>query len=75
MARSFGQCGNAGTKRRVLLGHALGLKHGHETEVYGALPFGTDSMEYSVMTYRSYVGSDAQAVSASTWMRERMPLP
>lgn len=38
------------------LGHALGLKHGHTNESYGALPFDTDSMEYSVMTYRSYVG-------------------
>jgi serralysin len=38
------------------IGHALGLKHGHETGGYGALPFETDSMEYSVMTYKSYVG-------------------
>lgn len=49
------------------IGHALGLKHGHETNVYGALPFDTDSMEYSVMTYRSYVGSDAQFVYNETW--------
>lgn len=38
------------------LGHALGLKHGQDTSVYGALPSDTDSMEFSVMTYRSYVG-------------------
>jgi serralysin len=38
------------------IGHALGLKHGHEPGGYGALPFDTDSMEYSVMTYKSYVG-------------------
>ena len=44
------------------LGHSLGLKHGHEADVYGALPFNTNSMEYSVMTYKSYVGSDAQFV-------------
>jgi serralysin len=41
-------------------GHALGLKHGHEDLVgpYGtflALPTSHDSMEYSVMTYRSFV--------------------
>ena len=38
------------------LGHAFGLKHGHETDVYGALPADRDSLEFSVMTYRSYVG-------------------
>jgi serralysin len=38
------------------VGHALGLKHGHGADVYGALPFEADSMEYSVMTYRSFVG-------------------
>jgi serralysin len=38
-------------------GHALGLKHGHETDTYGALPANHDSLEYSVMTYRSYVGA------------------
>jgi serralysin len=38
------------------VGHALGLKHGQETGQYGPLPFETDSMEYSVMTYKSYVG-------------------
>ena len=40
------------------VGHALGLKHGHELGPFGALPFDTDSMEYSVMTYRSYVGQN-----------------
>ena len=46
-------------------GHALGLKHGHETSLatgiqgtgfFDALPTSHDSMEYSVMTYRSFVG-------------------
>ena len=37
-------------------GHALGLKHGQESGVYGAMTAAHDSMEYSVMTYRSYVG-------------------
>ncbi|WP_305072137.1 M10 family metallopeptidase [Microvirga puerhi] len=49
------------------LGHALGLKHGNETNVYGALPYAHDSMEYSVMTYRSYVGAAGQYVENETW--------
>ena len=49
------------------IGHALGLKHGHETWGFGALPFDTDSMEYSVMTYKSYVGSDAKYVYNESW--------
>ena len=39
------------------LGHSLGLKHGQETSVFGAMPSNLDSMEFSVMTYRSYVGA------------------
>ena len=46
------------------LGHALGLKHGHEANqkypgsniILPALPANHDSMEFSVMTYRSEVG-------------------
>ena len=39
------------------IGHALGLKHGHETEFgFPTLPSANDSLEYSVMTYRFYVG-------------------
>jgi serralysin len=38
------------------LGHALGLKHGHETSGPGAVPYELDSMEFTVMTYRSWVG-------------------
>ena len=42
------------------IGHALGLKHGQEgTQVNPAvLPYQHDSLEWSVMTYRSYVGAD-----------------
>jgi serralysin len=36
-------------------GHALGLKHGHEAP---AVQFDRDSVEYTVMTYRSYPGRD-----------------
>lgn len=39
------------------LGHALGLKHGHEASGFGALPADVLGMEYSIMPYRSYVGS------------------
>ncbi len=39
------------------IGHALGLKHGHETGGVSnvALTSARDSMEFSIMTYRSYV--------------------
>ncbi|WP_181150072.1 M10 family metallopeptidase, partial [Ensifer aridi] len=41
------------------LGHALGLKHGHEAEgAFDALPSQYDSIEYSIMTYRGYVGGN-----------------
>ncbi|SOE17220.1 serralysin [Hoeflea halophila] len=36
------------------VGHALGLQHTHEAYV---MPTDRDSMEYSLMTYRSYVGA------------------
>jgi Ca2+-binding RTX toxin-like protein len=48
-------------------GHALGLKHGHETP---ALSPDRDSMEYSVMTYRSYAGApvnDDSGYTNETW--------
>lgn len=35
-------------------GHALGLKHPHEST---AVSLGRDSLEYSVMSYRSYIGA------------------
>jgi serralysin len=41
------------------LGHALGLKHGHEAAgVFTVLPAQYDSIEYSIMTYRGYVGAN-----------------
>jgi serralysin len=49
------------------LGHALGLKHGHETGVYGALPADHDSLEFSVMTYRTFIGDDASGYNYETW--------
>jgi serralysin len=39
------------------IGHALGLKHGHEADGdFAALPARYDSLEYTIMTYRGYVG-------------------
>jgi hypothetical protein len=39
------------------IGHALGLKHGHEADGgFPALPASHNSVEYSVMTYAAYVG-------------------
>ena len=40
------------------IGHALGLEHGHEENGVSnvALNYYRDSMEFSIMTYRSYVG-------------------
>jgi serralysin len=40
------------------IGHSLGLKHPHEIEGgFGAMPRANDSLEYTVMSYRSYVGA------------------
>lgn len=41
------------------LGHTLGLKHGHQTGgiINSAVPTEMDSLEFTVMTYRSYVGA------------------
>ena len=36
------------------IGHALGLEHSHE---HIAMPQDRDSMEYTIMSYRSYVGA------------------
>ena len=38
-------------------GHTLGLKHGHETSPNGALARDFDNHQFSVMTYRTYIGS------------------
>ena len=40
------------------IGHAIGLKHGHESDfVHGVLPVAHNSTEWSVMTYMSYIGA------------------
>jgi Ca2+-binding RTX toxin-like protein len=52
-------------------GHALGLKHGQESGFdYGTgfnpLPLAHDSMEYSIMTYISFVGGSATGYTNET---------
>ncbi|SFM76747.1 beta strand repeat-containing protein [Shimia aestuarii] len=50
------------------IGHALGLSHGHSTYQLGvALPAAFDSMEYSIMTYRAYVGGPTTGYTNETW--------
>ncbi len=49
------------------LGHSLGLAHGHTGGAYGALPAAYDSLEYSIMTYRTYVGGPLSGYSYETW--------
>ena len=45
-------------------GHALGLKHPHEVKgSFGAMPLDHDSLEYTVMSYRSYVGGSDDAAT------------
>ena len=45
------------------LGHTVGLDHGQDGRA--ALPSEHDSLEYSVMTYRSYVGSSTDALTVA----------
>lgn len=46
------------------IGHALGLEHAHE----GNMPLERDSMEYTVMSYRSYAGASTSTGYANeTW--------
>ena len=40
------------------IGHTMGLKHPHEVRgAFNAMPSDHDSLEYTVMSYRSYVGA------------------
>ncbi len=50
------------------LGHTMGLKHPHEViGAFGTMPQGHDSLEYSVMSYHSYVGSPLNGYTNETW--------
>ena len=46
------------------IGHALGLEHSHE----GGMPRARDSMEYTIMSYRSFAGASISGgYSNETW--------
>jgi Domain of unknown function (DUF4114)/RTX calcium-binding nonapeptide repeat (4 copies) len=47
------------------LGHALGLKHGHESALHGALAPNFNDNEFSIMTYASYFGAPVPPPTAS----------
>jgi serralysin len=57
------------------LGHSLGLKHGHQgAAAYlttpanpAVLPAAQDSVEFSVMTYRSYIGDATSGYDYGAW--------
>ncbi len=51
------------------IGHALGLKHGHELEGPGntAIPGDRDSPEFSIMTYRAFAGGPTTGYQYETW--------
>lgn len=46
------------------LGHAMGLEHPHEHNV---MPVSRDSMEYSIMSYKSYVGATEYGYTSEQW--------
>jgi serralysin len=53
------------------IGHALGLEHPHES----GMPVDRDSMEYTVMSYRSYVGASTTAgLTNETWGYVQSPM-
>lgn len=51
------------------LGHALGLKHSQETGGVAnvAVPAAHDDSEYTIMSYRSYVGAPLTGYTAEQW--------
>jgi serralysin len=49
------------------IGHALGLKHPHETGGVGVTPAPWDSVEFTVMSYRSYVGAPTDYLRYEAW--------
>jgi serralysin len=49
-------------------GHAMGLKHPHEASGnFGPMPTDRDSLEYSVMSYHSYVGATQPYYTNENW--------
>ena len=56
------------------IGHALGLKHAHETGGAGAVPYAFDSHEFTLMSYRSYVGSTGSAYTNGSSSGPQTPM-
>ena len=55
------------------IGHALGLKHGHENSLDGPVPANVDSVEFTVMTYRTYIGDELQPGTTTSSGARRRP--
>lgn len=54
-------------------GHAMGLKHPHSTSApFPAMPLDKDSVEYTVMSYRSYTGSGTGGYTVSNYPQTLM---
>jgi serralysin len=49
------------------IGYTLGLDHAHGGEGSGNMTFAHDSVEYSVMSYKSYAGASTSALTNETW--------
>lgn len=50
------------------MGHALGLKHGHDSGFGRTLAAERNDNEFSVMTYASYLGADAENGASEAWV-------
>lgn len=50
------------------MGHALGLKHGHDAGFGRTLTADRNDNEFSVMTYASYMGADADSGASEAWV-------
>lgn len=64
----FPVMGNFDSGQAVLheIGHALGLKHGQESSVFGAMSADHLDIEFSLMNYPNYIGSMEGFGTAST---------
>ncbi|GGF52576.1 hypothetical protein GCM10007301_10070 [Azorhizobium oxalatiphilum] len=49
------------------MGHAFGLKHGHDSDYNGGLSADRNGTEFSVMTYASYIGTDLSQGLSTAW--------
>jgi serralysin len=50
------------------MGHAFGLKHGHDSGFGRTLTAERNDNEFSVMTYASYLGADADSGASEAWV-------